>query len=90
MNPTASDDEDDYEECYKIKYVNQMISNENESAYYVNVGEEEQRNVDNFEDGVDSVYCNTAEVETSRYLQLENPAPDEDDKFYVNVDTPED
>ena len=89
MNPTLSDDEDDYEECWDIKYVNEMISYENESTYYGNVGEEEQRSGDNFEDGVDSVYYNTIEVETSRYLQLENPAPDEDENLYVNVDTQE-
>ena len=89
MNPTVSDDEDDYEECWEIKYVNQMFSFENESAYYVNVGEEEQTSGDHFEDRVDSVYYNTAEVETSRYLQLENSASDEDENLYVNVDTQE-
>ena len=32
---------------------------------------------------------NTVEGETSRYLQLEDPASDEDQNFYVNVDTQE-
>ena len=104
-----SGDDDDYEECHDREYVNQQTgvnySFENVSCegcekefhdHFVNVKRQQQagNDMEDAEDGINSIYYNTVELEThrdrsspSRYLQLDNP--NDEETVYVNVDTQE-
>ena len=101
-----SGDDDDYEECHDREYVNHEpgVSNSFEDVYsenefhdhYVNVEKQQQtgNDMEDADDGLDSIYYNTVELETHRdgrpltYLELDNPN-DEEENVYEDVDTPE-
>ena len=86
---TLSSDDDVYVECYERKYVNEEISVETKPAYFVNVSNEKHGSGGISEDGNGaSIYYNSVEMETSRYLQLGNPS-EEEENIYANVDTTE-
>ena len=97
-----SDDDDDYEECHNREYVNHQTevnySFEKEfHDHYENVDKQQQtgNDMEDAEDGINTIYYNTVEFETYRdrtltslYLQLDNPN-DEEDNVYVNDDSQE-
>lgn len=87
-----SDDNDDYEECHDRVYVNKQtgvdysfekVTSEKEfHDHYVNVERQQQsgNDIEDEDDGINSIYYNTEEFETHRdetltlhYLQLDNP-----------------
>ena len=88
VNKDSDVDDDVYEECYERKYINQEISVENTSTYYVNAAQEEQSSGDSVKHGTDSSYYNTAEIEASRYLHFGNPN-DGNKNVYLNDEAQE-